>query len=117
MSSTYGETIQVTPITVTTDNPEETILANIGDSSKTNPIRVNNSPVYGYYTHKITRNEITHSHTVSTRTTKTPYRYDDLTVIEGQNPKTSKNEMEISSQSATKFVPPYYVLAFIMRIA
>lgn len=117
MSSTYGETIRVTPTTVTTDNPEETIQANIGDSSKTSPIRVNNSPVYGYYTHKITRNEIVHKHTVSTRTTETPYRGDDLTVIEGQNPKTSKNEMEISSQSATKFVPPYYVLAFIMRIA
>lgn len=117
MSSTYGETIHVTPITVTTDNSDETIQANIGDSSKTKPIRVNNSPVYGYYTHKITGNEITHKHTVYTRTTQTPYRSNNLTVIDGQNPKTSKNEMETSSQNATQFVPPYYVLAFIMRIA
>lgn len=117
MSSTYGETIHVTPFGTTGDNEDETILANIGDSSKNMPIRVNNSPVYGYYTHRITRNEIIHTHTVSTRTTRTRYVGEDLTVIEGQNPKTSQNEMDTISQNATKFVPPYYVLAFIMRIA
>ena len=117
MSSTYGDTVTIAPIGSSGEYYAETVSANTNDCSKTKPIRVNNSPVYGYYTHKITGNEITHKHTVYTRTTQTPYRSENLTVIDGQNPKTSKNEMETSSQNATQFVPPYYVLAFIMRIA
>lgn len=117
MSSTYGETISIKPIGPTGENQEETVQAFTGDCSKTSPIRVNNGPIYGYYTHTITRNEIKHTHTVQTRTTETPYRQDSLTVIDGENPPTSVNNMVTVSQAPTSFVPPYYVLAFIMRIA
>ena len=117
MSSTYGETISIKPIVPTGEDQEETVQAFTGDNSKTFPIRVNNGPIYGYYTHTITRNEIKHTHTVKTRTTETPYRQDSLIVIDGENPPTSLNNMVIASQAPTSFVPPYYVLAFIMRIA
>lgn len=117
MSSTYGETISIIPRTPTGEVREETIQSSIGDSSKTSPIRVNGSPVYGYYTHTITGNEIKHTHNVETRTTRTKYRDDDLTVIKDKNPSTSENKMNTIAQNPTSFVPPYYVLAFIMRIA
>ena len=117
MSSTYGETISIKPIGPTGENQEETVQAFTGDCSKTSPIRVNNGPIYGYYTHTITRNEIKHTHTVQTRITETPSRKDSLIVIDGENPPTSVNNMITSAQGPTSFVPPYYVLAFIMRIA
>lgn len=116
MSSTYGEAVTIRPNTVTSENTIETILANTNDCSKTSPIRVDTFPIYGYFRHALTHNELKHTHTVGTRTTRTKYTGDDLTVINGQNPSTSENSQS-AAQSETSFVPPYYVLAFIMRIA
>lgn len=116
MSSTYGDTVTIAPITPTGENRSETIQAFTNNNSKTAPIRVDNFPIYGYFRHKITSAEIQHTHIVGTRTTHTPYKQDDLTVINGQNPSTSNN-IQADNQDKTSFVPPYYVLAFIMRIS
>ena len=116
MSSTYGETVTLCPVTTTGENESETIQSFTNDNSKTAPIRVDNFPIYGYFRHTITGAEIKHTHTVGTRTTQTPYRGSDLTVINGQNQSTSNN-IQADNQNKTSFVPPYYVLAFIMRIS
>ena len=116
MSSTYGESVTLRPVTTSGDNQSETIKSFTNNTSKTAPIEVDNIPIYGYFRHKITGAEIKHTHTVTTRTTKTPYRDKDLIVIKGQNPSTSNN-IQANNPNKTSFVPPYYVLAFIMRIA
>ena len=115
MSSTYGDTVTIAPITTTGEDYAEKVSAATNNCSKTSPIRVDSSPVYGYFKHALNQNEINHTHRIETSSYDVRRTRDTLEVIKDANPVVDIHGM--TNTAKVSFVPPYYVLAFIMRIA